>query len=63
MPYDRQPAVAGAFYPANPAVLGRQVDELLAAAAVIANHPDTYPAIQPKALIAPHAGGRGCGAV
>ena len=53
MPNDRQPAVAGAFYPANPAVLGRQVDGLLAAAAAV---PATQPAIHPKALIAPHAG-------
>lgn len=45
----REPAVAGAFYPAAPAALRRQVDELLAAA------PDLdLPA--PKAVVAPHAG-------
>ncbi|MFC3226808.1 AmmeMemoRadiSam system protein B [Marinibaculum pumilum] len=45
----REPAVAGAFYPAAPAALRKQVDELLAAA------PDLdLPA--PKAIVAPHAG-------
>ncbi|WP_295432859.1 AmmeMemoRadiSam system protein B [uncultured Thiodictyon sp.] len=50
MSIDRQPAVAGAFYPANPAVLGRQVDDLLAGVADSGAQP------HPKALIAPHAG-------
>ena len=45
----RPPAVAGMFYPGNPAVLQRTVDELLATAAAPA-------AEQPKALIVPHAG-------
>lgn len=45
----RRPAVAGMFYPGNPAVLRRTVDALLAAAAAPA-------AEQPKALIVPHAG-------
>jgi hypothetical protein len=47
----RPPAVAGLFYPASPASLTTQVDELLAAAQVEAS---TGPA--PKAIIAPHAG-------
>src|SRR5262245_55030444 len=46
----RPAAVAGTFYPASPAVLVREVDSLLAAAAAPAT-----PAL-PKALIAPHAG-------
>ncbi len=50
MSIDRQPAVAGAFYPANPAVLGRQVDDLLTGVA------DSGAQTHPKALIAPHAG-------
>jgi len=50
MSIDRQPAVAGAFYPADPAVLGRQVDALLAGVA------DPGASTCPKALIAPHAG-------
>ncbi len=50
MSIDREPAVAGAFYPANPAVLGRQVDALLAEVV------DTGEQTHPKALIAPHAG-------
>ena len=45
----RPPAVAGMFYPGNPAVLSATVDQLLAAA------PATMPT-QPKALIVPHAG-------
>jgi len=45
----RPPAVAGMFYPGNPAVLQRTVDELLAAAT-------PHPGAQPKALIVPHAG-------
>ncbi|HVL05637.1 MAG TPA: AmmeMemoRadiSam system protein B [Acidimicrobiales bacterium] len=47
----RPPAVAGSFYPADPAVLRSAVDDALAAAA------DRVPAGPvPKALIAPHAG-------
>jgi hypothetical protein len=45
----RKAAVAGMFYPADPAVLAKTVDELLAAVA-----PAASPA--PKAIIAPHAG-------
>lgn len=45
----RPPAVAGMFYPASPAGLATTVDELLAA-----RHPAL--AVQPKALIVPHAG-------
>jgi len=43
----RRPAVAGTFYPAEADVLGRTVDELVAAAP---------PGPAPKALIVPHAG-------
>jgi AmmeMemoRadiSam system protein B len=53
MSIDRQPAVAGAFYPANPAVLGRAVDTLLAGVEAQAQ---TQAQAAPKALIAPHAG-------
>jgi len=49
-PATRPAAVAGTFYPASAPELGRQVDELLAAAAAPAK------ALPPKALIAPHAG-------
>ena len=45
----RKAAVAGMFYPADPVVLSKTVDELLAAVA-----PDADP--PPKAIIAPHAG-------
>ena len=44
----RAPAVAGAFYPANPAVLDRMVTDCVAEA-----HTEPLPA---KAIIAPHAG-------
>jgi len=47
--HPRPPAVAGMFYPGDPAVLARDVDDALAAARPVAG-----PA--PKALIAPHAG-------
>ena len=47
----RPPAVAGTFYPADPARLGSAVDSLLEVAARA--HHD---APAPKALIAPHAG-------
>ena len=53
MSNDRQPAVAGAFYPANPAVLGRDVDTLLAGVEAQAQ---LQVQTGPKALIAPHAG-------
>lgn len=53
MSIDRQPAVAGAFYPANPVVLGRDVDTLLAGVEAQAQ---TQVQTGPKALIAPHAG-------
>jgi AmmeMemoRadiSam system protein B len=46
----RPAAVAGMFYPGNPAVLASDLDRMLAEAA-----PDT-PDITPKALIVPHAG-------
>jgi len=45
----RPPAVAGTFYPGDPAILSRTVDQLLAEA-------ETVSGIQPKALIVPHAG-------
>ena len=44
----REPAVAGAFYPADPEVLRRRVAEMLEKATV----QDT----RPKAIIVPHAG-------
>lgn len=44
----RPPAVAGMFYPGDPAVLARDVDAMLALA-----HREE---MRPKALIAPHAG-------
>jgi MEMO1 family protein len=46
----RPPAVAGLFYPGEPAGLGRTLDDLLNRA-----KPEGRPAV-PKALIAPHAG-------
>ena len=49
MSNDRVPAVAGVFYPANPVLLGRQID------AFFAEVKDRTP-IGPKALIVPHAG-------
>jgi len=51
----KPPAVAGLFYPDDPATLGATVDRLLGAAQ------PTGPA--PKAVIAPHAGYRYSGAV
>jgi len=46
----REPAVAGTFYPADAASLGRTVDQYLDAA-------ESQPASSvPKAIIAPHAG-------
>ena len=44
----RPPAVAGTFYPADPAVLQQAVDALLATVAT--------ESAAPKALIVPHAG-------
>lgn len=44
----RQPAVAGMFYPENPMLLQRQVDDMLTRA--------RSPSLRPKALIVPHAG-------
>jgi hypothetical protein len=48
-PRFREPAVAGLFYPAEPAALARQVDELLAGASV-------EPLDRLRAIVAPHAG-------
>ena len=45
----RPPAVAGSFYPSDPARLRTQVMDLLA-------HAEDWPNSPPKALIAPHAG-------
>lgn len=45
----RPPAVAGAFYPGDPATLSTTIDQLLAEAEHVSG-------IQPKALIVPHAG-------
>jgi AmmeMemoRadiSam system protein B len=57
-PKVRPPAVAGLFYPADPARLRAEISELLADAARAA------PAgLRPKALIAPHAGYAYSGAV
>jgi AmmeMemoRadiSam system protein B len=50
----RHPAVAGTFYPAQPAVLARTIDELVAGA-------QAGPA--PKAIIVPHAGYMYSGAI
>jgi AmmeMemoRadiSam system protein B len=49
MTHTRPPAVAGSFYPANPATLAATVDQLLAGAGAATS-------MQPKALIVPHAG-------
>ena len=46
---ERLPAVAGMFYPGDPAVLGAEVRDLL-------DHSASQPDGRPKALIAPHAG-------
>ncbi len=48
----RQPAVAGSFYPADPAELTRAVDRHLAAARTVL----PADAVAPKAVIVPHAG-------
>ncbi len=47
----RPPAVAGLFYPDDPAILQSQVRSLMAGAA-----PRIRPGTLPKALVAPHAG-------
>jgi hypothetical protein len=49
--HTRPPAVAGSFYPADPAILARDVGALLADAT---HHADR--SLHPKALICPHAG-------
>jgi len=51
MPSIRPPAVAGMFYPADPATLAAEVDALLAQAD--RTHQDTA---TPKAIVVPHAG-------
>ena len=48
MMFIRKPAVAGFFYPADPKVLGDQIDSYLQAV--------SQPLPPPKALIGPHAG-------
>ncbi len=53
----RPAAVAGRFYPADPAALAALVDGLLAAA------PRARRDVRPVALVAPHAGFRFSGAV
>lgn len=50
----REPAVAGLFYPEDPAALTETVRKLLAGATDAA--PDTASGESPKAVIAPHAG-------
>ncbi len=50
----RPPAVAGAFYPADPATLALEVDSLLEEAGRL--HPPGDDEPFPKALIVPHAG-------
>ena len=54
----RGPAVAGMFYPAEPARLAAEVDALLSAAA-----PEPVPAGRLPALVVPHAGYRYSGQV
>lgn len=50
----RTPAVAGTFYPADPAALRRQVDGFLAEARARASHADAH--ARPKMVVVPHAG-------
>lgn len=50
-PHIRPPAVAGLFYPDDPAMLQRQVREMMSEAV-----PRIAPDSMPKALVAPHAG-------
>ena len=53
----REAAVAGEFYPADPARLGDQIDEFLGVAAQLAEAVSGgQPEAPPRALIAPHAG-------
>ncbi len=49
-PSVRHPAVAGLFYPIDPAELRTEVERMLAAA------PPVDPAVRPRMLIVPHAG-------
>ena len=58
-PSVRPPAAAGTFYPADPARLGRLVDELLGTAAARTQ----ADGVRPLALVVPHAGYRYSGAV
>ena len=53
-PTDRPPAVAGSFYPDDPAALSAMVDSLLASAQSGPRTGAAHP--PPKAIIAPHAG-------
>lgn len=57
----REPAVAGTFYPADPAELTRLVDRLLAGAH--GRLPDEWLGAAPKALVVPHAGYEYSGAI
>jgi AmmeMemoRadiSam system protein B len=50
-PTVRRAAVAGTFYPVSPSELAALVDSLLAGARAL-----RFPALAPKALVAPHAG-------
>src|SRR4051812_17547781 len=52
----RPAAVAGFFYPDDPATLASMVDRLLAEAAERAVTRDGHAPIVPKAMIVPHAG-------
>lgn len=67
MQADRQPAVAGLFYPADPGLLSREVQTLLAGAGIGTNPAHRSGAGQPprapKALVVPHAGYRYSGPV
>jgi MEMO1 family protein len=55
MPIDRQPAVAGLFYPASPNALKHEVGALMAQA-LSASDARAKPRAEPKALVVPHAG-------
>lgn len=67
----RPPAVAGSFYPSDPAALAAEVDRYLAPPAFSARRntpsepraPRTEPNRWPKALVVPHAGYRYSGSV
>ncbi|MFP5416025.1 MAG: AmmeMemoRadiSam system protein B [Actinomycetes bacterium] len=56
MSHIRPPAVAGLFYPAEPATLARDVDRLLADGRLRLAEAVGLPAGLPKALVLPHAG-------